>query len=992
MNINQIGLYNQNSNKSNKVPSRTPDIGTTAKSPHIRVGKSRIQNALASSSNIYGRNPGAENYVNATEESIAKNAAEHFEDIKNRMTKDDAKDIEDEGMSLEKYNMERLDRTLTRIKKQRQMKRNAVEDSVDRREQQAEDVEKAVVHAAMQGMNSSQITTALENANLPITEENIVKIAQAVDMSQAAAHITDVGIEYMLANDLEPTIFHFYQAEHIGKNMIAGSAQNNVGMYEAVNVAYDVSDAAGSYQAKAEDWLQIKDQVAEVVEQAGLDATDEVMEQCQWLFEKDLPITEESIKGLLELNEIKANYNQNEVLKQVIQSFELGVHPEDTDLGVLANQEQPFDLESFLQGVEKLLSDSKLQIEDVTLHRQLEEVRLKMTTEASQKLADMGVQIDLEHISDIIDGLQEIETSYYRDLFAEAGIDASDEQIDTLRQTTENRNALASMPEMVLGKTFETRGQETLDSLVDTGNELKSQLEKAGEAYETLGTEVRKDLGDSIKKAFQNIQEILDDMGLEPTEANIRAVKVLGYNSIAITEESVIAMKNYNSQVQALIDGLKPSVTVEMIKSGVNPLDTPIKEVNQKIEDIQKDIGVSEDEKYSEFLWKLDKTDTLNEKERKAYIGLYRMLNQIEKSDGAAIGSVIKAGKELTLDNLLTAVKTRNSGGVDAAVGDEFGALEEVNQEGESIQEQIKYYRRLSNSIRNQLEPQHLEDSSISLEKLNEVVQEEAAEEHQEYLKERQEQFYNTVHNPKECIAFLEANNQDVTMETMMAAEQVLNSRGWNDVFKKVDKEERETFANEAEELVDQMDSDSFEDAFRKFTEKVGESVQNKMNEDTNSYADVSLLRLMGSSLQLTGSLSRQENYNIPMFIGEQVGNVNVTIQHKDNAGGKVEVSYESDKLGRVQASLTVRDGEIKGFIATDSQPGLDLIQSEENAMTNGFEALGFDVKQVDYSLFSSRKPVSTPAAEGETASTQKLLQAAKVFIGTLSTVERREG
>lgn len=225
-----------------------------------------------------------------------------------------------------------------------------------------------------------------------------------------------------------------------------------------------------------------------------------------------------------------------------------------------------------------------------------------------------------------------------------------------------------------------------------------------------------------------------------------------------------------------------------------------------------------------------------------------------------------------------------------------------------------------------------------------------------------------------------------------MAAEQVLSSRGWSDVFKKCDQEERETFANEAEELVEQMDSDSFEDEFMKFTEKVQKSVRNEMEKDTNSYADVSLLKLMGSSLQLTGSLSRQQNYNIPMFIGDQVGNVNITVQHKDNAGGKVEVSYESDKLGKVQASLTVRDGEIKGFITTDSQPGLNLIKSEENAMTNGFEALGFDVKQVDYSLFSSRKLGRVSAAEGETASTQKLLQVAKVFIGTLSTVERREG
>lgn len=991
MNINQIGLYNQGSEKSNKVSNKSSGIGETAKSSHITVGQSSIQNAIASSSNTYGKTPEAEGKESAKQDVKSKKTAEYFNDINSRMTEDDAKDIEDEGMSLEKYNMERLDRTLNRIKKQKQFKEDCMESNAQKREQRAEDIEKAVVHAAMNGVASGQVAAALENANLPVTEENIAKIAQALNMATSVDTLSDEAMAYMIANELEPTVFNFYQAEHIGKSMTAMSGANNIGAYEAVNVAYDVSNQVSS-NAHDEDWLKIQSQVAEVVEAAGLEANEDVMESCKWLFDKDLPITEESIKSLLELQDIKEQFDISKVADEIVKQYETGVNPENADLRFFKSDNSNVDLDSFLQEVEKQLSDHNLEIEDITFHRQLEEVRLKMTTEVSAQLEEMGIQIDMEHISDIIDGLKEIENSYYRSLFAEAGIDASDAQVEQMKQTTDKVNALASMPETLLGKTFATRTEETLDSLVETGKELKSQLEKAGEAYETLGTEVRKDLGDSIKKAFHNISDILDDMGLEPTEANVRAVKILGYNSIAITQESIQEMKYYDRQVQDLMNGLKPAVTMEMIRSGQNPLDTPIEEVNKAIEDIQKEIGVSEDEKYSEFLWKLDKSDSITPQERKAYVGMYRMLTQIEKSDGAAIGSVIKAGKELTLDNLLTAVKTTKSGGVDASVDDGFGALEQVNQKGETINEQISYYRRLSSSILDKVEPQHLEDGSISLEKLSDMVENAQGGEHLDYVQERQQQFMNAVNNPEECIEFLEANNQEVTMETMMAAEQVLNNGSWNGIFKKMDSKDRETFASNAEKLVEQMGEDSFEEAFSDFTDKVQDRVESEKENDANTYVDVSLLKLVGSSLQLTGSLSKQENYNIPMVIGEQVGNVNVTVQHKDAMGGKVEVSYESSLLGKVQAQLTVKDGEIKGFITTDNQPGLEMIRSEKDAMTKGFEALGFNVKQVDYSIFTNKRLSSEPAAGEEAVSTKQLLQAAKVFIGTVSTIERREG
>ena len=48
----------------------------------------------------------------------------------------------------------------------------------------------------------------------------------------------------------------------------------------------------------------------------------------------------------------------------------------------------------------------------------------------------------------------------------------------------------------------------------------------------------------------------------------------------------------------------------------------------------------------------------MTKEEKEAYIGIYRLLRQLEKTDGAAIGALLQQGAEPTLKNLLTAVRS----------------------------------------------------------------------------------------------------------------------------------------------------------------------------------------------------------------------------------------------------------------------------------------------------------------------------------------------
>lgn len=103
---------------------------------------------------------------------------------------------------------------------------------------------------------------------------------------------------------------------------------------------------------------------------------------------------------------------------------------------------------------------------------------------------------------------------------------------------------------------------------------------------------------------------------------------------------------------------MKPEVVCELIRKGENPLEKTLDELQNDVNEIlaQNDI---EDISFRKYLWKMDHTDGLTEDERETMIGVYRLLHQIEKSDGAAAAQVLNEGKELSLSSLLSAVRTR---------------------------------------------------------------------------------------------------------------------------------------------------------------------------------------------------------------------------------------------------------------------------------------------------------------------------------------------
>ncbi|BCN32954.1 DUF6240 domain-containing protein [Anaeromicropila herbilytica] len=955
----------------------------------------------------------------------------------NRMTSKDYDELIKEGKYLKAYNLTQLDRALDRIKEQRQVKEESVKTQVEDTKEDKKDVEKIGYKNKAGSASSDDVEQKLEDSNLPVTDENIKRFTKAFELGQSVYSMSEKSQAYLIEHELEPTIQNIYKAGY------STSSVNQA----TPNVNFE----------------SVKKQAEDIMKEAGIEVNEESMKNAKWLFDNNLPLTKDSFERLDNLNNIKENMTDEKLANYIVDAMSKGINSTDASLDntsiqlvknvidnigkisdaaiiKVANSSQDITIQNLMNATQELnnstgqdsvIDSSKINtnaeyqtdidIKAVTAKRQLEEIRLKLTVEAGQKLASKGIQIDTENLQKVVDGLKEIESNYYKSLLQESNTLDSTENINLLKDTTSKISALRNMPSYILGSTLSSRDNITLDGLHTEGTNLKSKLDKANQTYDTLMTSPRKDLGDSIQKAFRNVDDILEDLKIPKTEANQRAVKILGYNSMDINEDNISKVKEYDLKVNTLIDNLKPAVTVNLIKDGINPLDTPLDTLNALTDQVSEELGATEEEKYSEYLWKLEKKQGITESERKTYIGVYRLLNNIEKSDGAAIGSVLNANQEMTLNNLLTAVRTLKSNGVDKKVDDSFGALESITFRSDTITSQLsstfndssisaeeKYQRNLTESILNELTPSKIADISenndlmdISLENLKEKLQVSKDDEkvNEEYNAEQAQILQALSKDSKDAISLLNEYQIPTTLEYISASKEFIQD---NTYFKKViekanssEDESSQDLLDEMEGLIDALDDrETMTSQYDKIDQNLSNIIKKELENTTITSKNIADLKALSNSMSFVKELSNKEYYQIPIEVNGEVTNINLTVVKQNEEAGKVSVKVDSKNLGLVEATFTVKSGELKGLILSDNKDTLDNLSNLRENFADQISQAGIEVKQLDYGTsnqISSSYIKNTDQNRNRTeeignseegkATTRQLYQVAKAFV-----------
>ena len=492
--------------------------------------------------------------------------------------------------------------------------------------------------------------------DIPLTPENVDELKTAWELASSLQQPQEGEVGYLVDNGLEPEIWNLYVAENSGAKV----QQNTVPQ-------------------------ELQDQMDKVITDAGLPVNDENRQKAQWLVGAGLPLTTDTLQQLAELDTIDYPVSEDAFAQAAAAALAEGKSPVHANL---ARQENIY--EKATEMVQDWFSDAKWDVtaENLAARKQLEEIRLRMTAEVNVKLLQSDFSIDTAPMEQLIEALRRAEAEV-ADKYFPNDADAV-AKYETYTQTVQVTNELPGLPVSVLGpySLKQKVSQETVAEFHSEGKALQTAYTEANERYETLMTAPRRDLGDSIRKAFSNVDDILTDMSLDKTLENQRAVRILAYNRMEITAENIERVKEADKQVTAVIEKLTPKNVLQMIRDGVNPLEKTFGELESYFAENPQSYE-EEAEDYSRFLYQLEQKKDITENERKAYIGIYRMVHQIEREDGAAVGAVVNTGAELQFSTLLAASRSRRTSHMDWKVSDDTGLTQEVRLSENNISEQI---------------------------------------------------------------------------------------------------------------------------------------------------------------------------------------------------------------------------------------------------------------------------------------------------------------
>ena len=218
------------------------------------------------------------------------------------------------------------------------------------------------------------------------------------------------------------------------------------------------------------------------------------------------------------------------------------------------------------------------ELDAITSTRQMQEARLLMSVEANYSLLKKGLAMDIMSIEETVDALKSLEEEYVKQMLSVDDPEQTAENVAVYQDYREAQETLGSAPAAFLAQ-IPAVEEMTLRQVSAEAGKVSAAFESAESRYETVWTEPRKDLGDSIQKAFANVDDILQDQGMELTEENRRAVRILAYNEMNLTKENIQKVRQSDMAVQKMFRAMKPASVMEMIRQGHNPLDLTVKDL-----------------------------------------------------------------------------------------------------------------------------------------------------------------------------------------------------------------------------------------------------------------------------------------------------------------------------------------------------------------------------------------------------------------------------
>ena len=840
---------------------------------------------------------------------------------------------------------------------------------------------------------AKELLKVLSNNGIMLDDDQIQQVQEAVRKAVSIPELTDDMKSYLIRNAVPTDIDHIYLSGHsVGSN----HSYHQGGYYSDDHSAYYTKGA------ETIDREQLRPRLEETIRDAGLEISEETTKEALWLVENGIPCTSDHLVKLHKLNEMEVPFAFDRLERSIESALRDGKTPGKADLldprsdyekvadyKEVLDQATEADVEQVLESGKPLTvrrlaeeirggkrteefsniseteknetqtPDGERADKSEKLRRAelvLQEARLQMTAGAGIRLLKSGYQIEVAPLAQLVEDLKR-ENS----LIAERTYRSADPEVQETRKMMreETLGLLRQIPELpaaVLGRFRLGHPAFTLSQVAAVGTEIKAAYEHAGTAYETLMTAPRADLGDRIEKAFRNVDAILEDLGLGIDPENQKAVRILGYNSLEITAERIGEIKEMDSQLSRVVRAMTPGMVLQMIRDGVNPLDLQMDELEAYL-DTQEDAPKQKADKFSKFLYRLERKNEISEEERTSYIGIYRLLRQLEKTDDAAIGRLAEQGKKVTFRGLLEALRSEKKIGEDHRIDDSFGGItakeitSSISAQIETAYQTVSYYKRIVREAADAMADgvpgeelfhpdQTPEDLRSALQRWTESSDNYSESDAKEWEREQFRSMLDSLKADDEILQTLQGNDLALTPDRMEAMNEILRSssewfRSFYRMLRRDDQEEVQQMADAA--IGKMTDTENLEEALNQCLDGWKDQIAKELLEQ-ETLLDVKQMQSTFKQMSLLRELPKDRTYHIPVMIDGYPTTLNLELVRDDEHPGQMTMTIESERYGAVAMQLQAGE-KLSGYVAyqkasagEDMQNIVDRMEAETKA------------------------------------------------------------
>lgn len=836
---------------------------------------------------------------------------------------------------------------------------------------------------------AASVESRMQGADIAVNDESVAEVKSTLEKNSELKPLSENTKNYMVANGIEPSIAGIYQAQAATSSSISADGVT-IGRY-----ANAISDA---------DFEALRPGIEKIIASAGLEVNDKTLADARAFIDAQIPVTKENLEYKAQLDAIdieKIQADSDEMLNKILDNMKLGGKAENTlvtgspiddirtALDTINRAEYADAANLVSKGETFTIASLKLEIDARSFSIEYSAASVSTgNSEVRNQASDVQQAADKAYDTLVTARvLMSANASIYLVKNNISILTTPIDELNSMLMEYEQADGMYAKAQIAYTDVLEAR--KTLDEIVrNPARVFASMFDKMNETYEAVGTQIRGDLGDSLKKAVQgSADDIIKELGLEGTDEDKEAIKVLAANNMDMTKENVETVKSVNAMINNLIKNMKPETVLNMIKDGVNPMNASIEEVNEYLAEANDKASKDNEEKFSKFLYKLDRTNGITKEQRKQFIGIYQMMNIFTRDAGVAAGALIKQGAEVTMNNLMTAYNSRKHYDMDAVIDENTGMAE--------VSGTANYYSALfmangglvtPNTLKNVDNSSGIGEQSVEMfiEQLEDNYDAAAEEQYnEEYLKEQQA----AVQAGADILRQIRNADTEINSGNIQAVKAFLESGQFPDI--RGIKTTRDYARDSIEKIGHKEKLSLMYEEMKDETEEELQEVLSKAGDlDTQidvNYEEFLDLRLKDRTIGYIKNLALRHDYRIPYITDSgSTGMLKLTLVQDDDNKGRISVNMLSSVLGKVSVEAKADRDSLGMYIVSDtavSDEGSQLLEDMEESLK---EAFGFTNVSVNTTK-SSDVPYVTYEAAKDSVATDKLYEIAAQIVKQLA-------